>query len=495
MKKLILAAMLSVTAIGSAVAADRPALAVLIDDSAGEVRGRLQPVPLENAFAVAADNGIGAQMFLSGDQLNDPEFLRTAVTIPRPAGMSYAQSLGAGIVGGLIAGIIVQAKVSSDRQKTLLPLQQAMNSERLLQAFSAGLQGGFEADGYSVQQSASVANANGSAALAYLKKDQAPRVVVVAPIDNKLVSISANNATPVLLARLFLYERRDGQNALVKTLDVAYIGNNPPTVAGAVEHWSRDAGSAFLAEVRAGARAMARALTALPATTTSAEPAAKDAPEKEMKIEMLQVAEGIAYARLDDKLILAAPVLASAEEKVRAASLFGNLPAAKPMLPTADGSVAAADSTASTARLHMVGWNDSAEQTMRRYYRVDAKQGERCEKGGKVKLKKPYFNPKDEAVAVSNGYILPATGPLTLTLSYMDGRFAQTRACSLEIIFKPAPGKQYQAEIAVDQNVTRCEARLLEIADDQSMTPVAFDKPARTCDGRLSNGEAQWSSF
>ncbi|RYY89381.1 MAG: hypothetical protein EOO15_06365 [Chitinophagaceae bacterium] len=83
--------------------------------------------------------------------------------------------------------------------------------------------------------------------------------------------------------------------------------------------------------------------------------------------------------------------------------------------------------------------------------------------------------------------------PLYFTTNYIDSGFAQNRGCSLTGIFTPKIHHNYQARMAVLDNVATCKLGLFDVSTEQEEV-VELRMPEYICTGeggpRVKNGQA-----
>jgi len=501
MKNYLLASFLSLVAFQAAAQEKRDS-ALLIESSFVKLAGLPYPTDYDRALAVIPEGGGEPNIFMDTQQVTQLTHTTRVINVPRVPGMSQAQANSAGLAGGLIASAIIDAKIYADRQKTIQPIRDVINKKLLKDRVLGVVQETLSATGYPVKASFIADTISDKTLETALKGSDVSHAFVIRKSLAPMVSISADNQKPMLSAIISHYEKRGDGFKKTYEITMVFIGHAAVAKASSNLYWSENNGERFLAEVKTGFERMVRHAV----ETGPNLPSEKEQREKEkmsrknplLTIEIVKSDADFAYGFVESSYYLVAPVQKHAEAIAAGkAALFNALPDMAPSLRPETPVIqeAAMSLKAGTAKLSFVGLNDSEDEANMRRVTMAAFQSDDCNKKSELKLGEQNLSFKKADKAISETYVLNAGSRVHFNLNYIDVRFAQNRMCESSVSFIPAANHDYQVEFIVDRNVTRCDARVVEIGVNGAKSSAEFSAPPLVCGRQKPNGVAKWNNF
>lgn len=501
MKKNILALFLLLIALQAGAQENRVSI-VLFDDSIAKLEGLPYPTEYDQALAVLPEIGGEPNIFMSPEQVTQLNQMTRYIHVPRPPGMSYGEAHSMGVASGLIASVIIEAKVHSDRQKTIQPIRDVLNKALLKERVLGSVRETLSSNGYPVKESY-VAERIGELTIENaLKKSGASHAFVIGKLAAPIVSISSDNQKPMLSAHVAHYEELDGRIRKSYEMRVVFIGHPALEEAKSDQYWSENQGERFLAEVKTGFEKILRHAIetgpGMPSEKEMREKAKLSRKNPDLTIEMLKSDADFAYGFVESRYYLILPVQKHAElASIKKTTLFDARADMKlsPFQAASPDTKVSEMPVAGTATVRFTGINDSEAETMLRRFSISAHSSDDCNKKSALKLGVKTLNPKKEEKFTSDIFTLNAGSRVYLNLGYIDARFAQNRICTSTVSFIPMPNEDYHLEFIVDRTVSRCDGRVLGTNADGTKFSAEFSIPPLVCGGEQKNGVSSWNNF
>lgn len=309
------------------MAQEKKDVLLLVDKSMSVLNGSPYPMPIETAFAVAAEDGSEVQIFLSAAKMDDPssKFIRTEpiyvpnISMPNMPAYGYGAAMGA----GLIAAGLIEAKIMNDRQKPLQPLREILNKGTLRSRFLSSAKQAIAVHGFNAKEIIIMENVDDDKFKTVSKSSDLRYLIMVKKVSQLPITITGDNATPIFSANISYYVKENIRYKKQYDADVIFIGHAAPKAASSVQHWSNNGAEKFLEEVDFGIRAMFNhVLTVGPGSPDDkakkelVKAAAIDGSEN---VVMLKTENDFAYGMVENSYYLIAPI-----EKVPAIEVNAN---------------------------------------------------------------------------------------------------------------------------------------------------------------------------
>lgn len=190
---------------------------------------------------------------------------------PTPAGLSYAQAAGAGLVGGLIAGAIIDSAAQSARNGEIESLRQILDDGVLRKVVLGAASSSFETAGHPLARRIIARNPDERLIKRAIGRERPEEVILFDSQDLPLVLLSRDNRRVMVQAQISLYLHEDGRDYdLEREHQVAFVSPPSPEGVDPLAYWAHDEGSRVLEAVGLGIRHLVAAATA-EATREAAE--------------------------------------------------------------------------------------------------------------------------------------------------------------------------------------------------------------------------------
>jgi len=481
MKNYLLACLFSLLAF-QAQAQEKKDSLLLIDSSFAKLVGLPYRTEYDQALAVLPDGGGEANIFMSPGQVIQLSQNIRVITVSRMPGMTYS---GAGLVGGVIGYAIIDAKIHSDRQEEIEPIRDVLNNKLLLENAELYLREAFSGNGYPVKKSLVMHDINRTTIDAALKKSEASHAFVIRKSFAPIIGISSDNKKPILAVNIEHYENVHGNFRKTYEMTTVFIGHAATPGISSNAYWSENKGQRFLAEVKTGLeRIVGHALETgpgMPSEKEMYEKAKLSRKNRSLTIEMLNSDADFAYGLIESSYYLIVPVQKRAEVPVISQlSLFDAIPGMM-LSPRPEASVAPDAPTTGTAKLSVVGVNDSEDDAMLRRVTIKAYQNDDCNRKSLLKLGDQSMGFKNENKVMSDIYALKAGSSVRLNIGYSDVQVSQHRMCEASVSFVPQANHDYQLEFIINRDVTRCDARVVEATTNGARFLADFSVPPLMC--------------